>query len=182
MVRVLTEIFTPNSPCKSWKPLFSRICSSDRLRGKTATRCCNSQLSKTCEPKGFNVTSMNRFCLPPVPLASTYTSKSLNPWHSLTSNGQKSRFFWKKIETPWVIPLSLSLTVYCSGIARPCILPIKLSVSVFVYGAQGLRRCPSMVRRNAQHMWILKLYQHRPQTVKTIPVRKSSLSFSNTHR
>ena len=27
-----------------------------------------------------------------------------------------------------------------------------------------------------------KLYQHRPQTVKTIPVRKSSLSFSNTHR
>ena len=26
-----------------------------------------------------------------------------------------------------------------------------------------------------------KLYQHRPQTVKTIPVRKSSLSFSNTH-
>ena len=32
---------------------------------------------------------------------------------------------------------------------------IKLSVSVFVYGAQGLRRCPAMVRRNAQHMWIL---------------------------
>ena len=27
-----------------------------------------------------------------------------------------------------------------------------------------------------------KLYQHRPQTVKTIPMRKSSLSFSNTHR
>ena len=27
--------------------LFSRICSSDRLRGKTATRCCDSQRSKT---------------------------------------------------------------------------------------------------------------------------------------
>ena len=57
----------------------------------------------------------------------------------LDSKWSKVKFFWKKIDTPWEMPLFFTLTVYCSGIAQPCILPASSCQSVSLF--MGLKAC-----------------------------------------